>query len=63
MWRAMDVVSFAEVPVHERLAFWREMSAKMWMPLDAHCEPGLDGAFQAHAALSGLGLVQAPRRR
>jgi AraC-like DNA-binding protein len=55
----MDVVSFAEVPVHERLAFWREMSAKMWMPLDAHCEPGLDGAFQAHVAVSGLGLVQA----
>ncbi|MET8142710.1 hypothetical protein ABZU32_20585, partial [Sphaerisporangium sp. NPDC005288] len=40
-------------------AFWREMSSKMWMPLDAHCEPGLEGTFQAHVALSGLGLVQA----
>ncbi|MFF0869975.1 helix-turn-helix domain-containing protein [Nonomuraea sp. NPDC003560] len=55
----MDVVSFAAVPAHERLSFWREMSSKMWMPLDAHCEPGLEGAFQAHVALGGLGLVQA----
>ncbi|GAA2278471.1 helix-turn-helix domain-containing protein [Nonomuraea roseoviolacea subsp. roseoviolacea] len=55
----MDVVSFAEVPTQERFAFWREMSSKMWMPLDAHCEPRLESAFQAHVALSGLGLVQA----
>ncbi|NUW40196.1 helix-turn-helix domain-containing protein [Nonomuraea rhodomycinica] len=55
----MDVVSFAEVPAEERFAFWREMSSKMWMPLDAHCEPRLESAFQAHVALSDLGLVQA----
>jgi len=55
----MDVVSFAEVPVEERFAFWREMSSKMWMPLDARCEPRLESAFQAQVALSGLGLVQA----
>jgi hypothetical protein len=55
----MDLVSFADVPTQERFAFWREMSSKMWMPLDAHCEPRLESAFQAHVALSGLGLVQA----
>ncbi|MFC4591941.1 helix-turn-helix domain-containing protein [Sphaerisporangium corydalis] len=55
----MDVVTFAKVPVDERFAFWREMSAKMWMPLDAHCEPGTESAFQAQVALNGLGPVQA----
>ncbi|MEU1722533.1 helix-turn-helix domain-containing protein [Nonomuraea sp. NPDC005692] len=55
----MDVVSFADVPPQERFAFWREMSSKMWMPLDASCEPRLESAFQAHVALGGLGLVQA----
>ncbi|MFF0311385.1 helix-turn-helix domain-containing protein [Streptosporangium sp. NPDC004379] len=54
----MDVVGFAEVPVEERFAFWREMSAKTWMPLDAHCEPGLEGAFQARVALGGFGPLQ-----
>ncbi|MFG1851923.1 helix-turn-helix domain-containing protein [Actinomadura geliboluensis] len=55
----MDVVSFAAVPAKERFAFWREMSAKMWMPLDAHSEPHLEDTFQAHVALGGLGSVQA----
>ncbi|MGI5204744.1 helix-turn-helix domain-containing protein [Spirillospora sp. CA-108201] len=55
----MDVVSFAEVPAEERLAFWREMSSKMWMPLDVRCEPHAESAFEAQVALSGLGLVQA----
>ncbi|NAS25968.1 helix-turn-helix domain-containing protein [Herbidospora sp. NEAU-GS84] len=55
----MDVVSFAEVPEQERFAFWREMSSKMWMPLDARCEPHLERAFQAQVALHGLGAVQA----
>ncbi|MEU8307125.1 helix-turn-helix domain-containing protein [Actinomadura sp. NPDC048955] len=55
----MDVVSFAGIPVKERFAFWREMSSKMWMPLDARCEPHLEGAFQAHTALGGPASVQA----
>ncbi|MFI7416409.1 helix-turn-helix domain-containing protein [Nonomuraea sp. NPDC049684] len=55
----MDVVSFADVPPQERFAYWREMSSKMWMPLDASCEPGREDAFQAHVALGGIGLVQA----
>lgn len=55
----MDVVGFDAIPVKERFAFWREMSSKMWMPLDAYCEPHLEGSFRAHAALGGPGAVQA----
>ncbi|GGV01567.1 AraC family transcriptional regulator [Actinomadura cremea] len=55
----MDMVGFADIPAEERFAFWREMSSKMWMPLDACCEPQLESGFQAHVALGGLGSVQA----
>ncbi|MGC5014363.1 helix-turn-helix domain-containing protein [Streptosporangium sp. DT93] len=55
----MDVVSFAEAPVEDRFALWRETNSKMWMPLDAHCEPSLESTFTVRAALSELGPLQA----
>ncbi|WP_307524098.1 AraC-like ligand-binding domain-containing protein [Streptomyces umbrinus] len=55
----MEVVSTAEVPVAERFAFWREMSSRMWVPLDIRCEPHGEGAFRARAGFNGIGPVQA----
>ncbi|TDC71805.1 helix-turn-helix domain-containing protein [Actinomadura sp. GC306] len=55
----MDVVSTAEVPPQERFAFWREVCSKVWVPLDARCEPGTDRGFRARVALSDLGPVRA----
>ncbi|MCG5218651.1 helix-turn-helix domain-containing protein [Streptosporangium soli] len=55
----MDVVSTAEVPTKERFALWREVSSKMWVPLDARCEPHLESGFRAQASFSGFGHVRA----
>ncbi|MCA2187776.1 helix-turn-helix domain-containing protein [Nonomuraea cavernae] len=53
------MVSTAEVPAEERFAVWREVSSKLWVPLEARCEPHLESEFRAQADFSGLGLVQA----
>ena len=55
----METVSTDEVPAVERLAFWHEMSSKMWVPIETRCEPHLGSAFRAQAGFNGLGLVQA----
>ncbi|MFC9977884.1 helix-turn-helix domain-containing protein [Spirillospora sp. NPDC127200] len=54
----MEVISTAEVPENERFDLWREVSSKMWAPLDARCEPHMERRFQARAGFSGLGPVQ-----
>ncbi|MGW6010028.1 AraC-like ligand-binding domain-containing protein [Streptomyces sp. NPDC055210] len=55
----MDVVSTAEVPREERFGFWREVSSKLWVPYEAHCERRVAGAFRAQVGISQLGPVQA----
>lgn len=55
----MDVISTAEVPAHERFAFWREVSDTLWVPYDLRCEPELRSRFRARAGVSGFGQVQA----
>ncbi|TDC57501.1 helix-turn-helix domain-containing protein [Actinomadura sp. KC345] len=54
----MDVISTAEVPAKERFAFWREVSAEAWVPLEVRCEPHLEGGFGARAGFAGLGPVR-----
>ncbi|MFI0357078.1 helix-turn-helix domain-containing protein [Actinomadura sp. 9N407] len=55
----MDVISTGEVPAPERFAFWREVTSKTWVALDARCEPHLEDRFQAQVGICGLGPVQA----
>ncbi|MFG1997903.1 helix-turn-helix domain-containing protein [Spirillospora sp. NPDC048911] len=54
----MNVMSTAEIPTGERFAFWREVTSKVWVPLDARCEPDLETGFQAQVGVGGLGPVQ-----
>ncbi|NJP98443.1 helix-turn-helix domain-containing protein [Nonomuraea sp. FMUSA5-5] len=55
----MDVISTDKVAPEERFAFWREVSSKVWVPYDAHCDPHLLQRFQAQVAISELGPVRA----
>ncbi|MFI0450369.1 helix-turn-helix domain-containing protein [Actinomadura sp. 6N118] len=55
----MDVISTEEIPAQERFAFWHEVTSKVWVPLDAHCEPHLETGFRAQVSISELGPVQA----
>ncbi|MFI0451761.1 helix-turn-helix domain-containing protein [Actinomadura sp. 6N118] len=55
----MDVISTGEVPAGERFAFWREVSAKLWVPFDLRCEPQVESRFQARAGISEFGVMQA----
>ncbi|RAY16842.1 hypothetical protein DPM19_01360 [Actinomadura craniellae] len=54
----MDMVSTAEVPTEERFAFWREVTSKVWLPLDARCEAPGETGFRAQVGVGGLGPVQ-----
>ncbi|MEV4002877.1 helix-turn-helix domain-containing protein [Actinomadura sp. NPDC049753] len=55
----MKVINTAEVPVAERFAFWREVTAKVWVPCNLRCEPHLESRFQAGLRISEFGPVQA----
>ncbi|MFI0446626.1 helix-turn-helix domain-containing protein [Actinomadura sp. 6N118] len=55
----MDVISTAEAPAGERFAFWREVSAKLWVPFDLRCESQVESGFQARADISEFGPIQA----
>lgn len=54
----MSMFTTANVPERERFARLREVSSKMWAPLDARCEPHLESTFRAQARFDGLGPVQ-----
>ncbi|WP_228044830.1 helix-turn-helix domain-containing protein [Streptomyces ferrugineus] len=55
------MISTADVPEGERFAFWREVSAKLWVPYDLRCDPQLAGGFEARVGISDFGPVQATR--
>jgi AraC-like DNA-binding protein len=54
----MELISTAELPARERFAFWREVSSKVWVPYDAHCEPRLESRFRAQVEISEFGPLQ-----
>ncbi|RJL35545.1 helix-turn-helix domain-containing protein [Bailinhaonella thermotolerans] len=55
----MDLVSTATIPHGERLAFWREVSSRTWVPYDLRCEPYLRSRFRARIEAAELGPVRA----
>ncbi|MEU5876473.1 helix-turn-helix domain-containing protein [Spirillospora sp. NPDC047279] len=54
----MDVISTAEIPVEERFALFREVSERLWLPLDARCDPHQVNGFRGRAGFGGFGAVQ-----
>ncbi|MFV2178491.1 helix-turn-helix domain-containing protein [Actinomadura sp. LOL_016] len=53
------MISTDGVPERERFAFWREVTSKTWLPLDARCEPRhREAGFRARVGIGGLGPVQ-----
>ncbi|MCX4471474.1 helix-turn-helix domain-containing protein [Micromonospora sp. NBC_01655] len=55
----MDVVSTADVSPGDRFAFWREVSAKLWVPYDLARERQAETGFEARVGISEFGPVQA----
>ncbi|WP_329379959.1 helix-turn-helix domain-containing protein [Streptomyces sp. NBC_01716] len=55
----MDVLSTAGVAAGERLAFWREVSSKLWVPYELGCERELENDFEADVGVTEFGPVQA----
>ncbi|MCX5328284.1 helix-turn-helix domain-containing protein [Streptomyces sp. NBC_00140] len=58
MGALVDMVSTDLVPAGERLGFWKEVSARTWVPYKLRCEPQRAKAFHARMSIFDLGSLQ-----
>lgn len=54
----MHVVSTEGVPAGDRFGFWREVSARTWVPYELRCDPRHEEGFRARLSACELGPVQ-----